>query len=99
MMEHLVGHTSTQFATEIDRDEMEHQVKRCRSSRAGETIAINLEKAARYSERGIIFRKGLYLLPMDGSAIAVQQPGIGQNDTAGTHAAQLHTLAGKAPQT
>ena len=64
-----------------------HHVERAHPAAAGVAVAVDLEQSLRHLQGGEMLEQALAILPVDGAAVVVQQPGLRQIVGAGVHAA------------
>ena len=88
MLDELVGDLPGEIATMLLLDQMEHHVQGSGAPGAGQAIAIDLEQVCRQPQLRELAGEVLELLPVDGAAIAVEQPGTRQG--VGTRADAAH---------
>ena len=88
-MDELLRHRRGQAPAMPEGDQMQHHVERRRAAGAGEAVPIDDEEAALDLDLGEALAKAVEALPMGGRAMAVEQPGPGQQERAGVHGAEI----------
>src|SRR5690606_20947837 len=79
-------------------DRMGH-VERRYAACAGQPVPVDLEQGSLDANSGKGFGKGFAMLPVDGAAIAVEQPRMRQDERSAGDAADAHAVAGEKPET
>ena len=83
LVHELVGHGGGQLVPVLPGDDVEHQVDRRRAAGAGEAVSVDLEQLVGHLDVREILHEPGQILPVDGAAVAVKQPGAGQDMAAG----------------
>ena len=60
-------------------DQRQHHVDRGRAAGAGEAVAVDLEQLLRRLDIRELLAEAVEVLPVDGAAMAVEQPCLGQD--------------------
>lgn len=80
------------LATGLAGYQLQHHVHRRHPARAGITVAVQLEQLAGDDNAGKMRLQGWQVFPVDGTAVAGEQLGLGQQVTAGADTAQGQVL-------
>ncbi len=98
LVNELLGDRRGQLMAVLKRDHVQHHVDRRGAAGTGEAVAVDLEQLRGHLDVGKILSEAGNVLPMDGAAVAVEQPGAGQDMAARAKRADIGTLAVEAPQ-
>ena len=97
LVDELIGHRDRQRAAVIGGDQAEHQVHGRRAARTGHPVAVDLVDLGGGVDAGEILADAGQILPMDGAAVALEQPRARQDVAAGGQRAQAAADPLKAP--
>ncbi len=97
-VQHHLGDGGGQLRAVLAGDQRQHHVERRGAAGAGEAVAIDLEQAAGDVELGESLAEARQVLPMDGAAIAVEHPGLGQEMGAGAQRPDIGAAARRPAQ-
>src|SRR3954466_21075 len=75
LMDELIGYRSGKLMPVLRGNQIQHQVERSRAARAGEPVAVDLEQFGGDLDLWELLAKRGEALPMNGAAIAIEQPG------------------------
>ena len=79
-------------------DQVQHQVQRRDAAGAGEAVAVDAEELVAQLDARKFLAQRREVLPVDGGAVVIQQPRLGERIAAGAQRAQGHAPLGQALQ-
>ena len=89
----LIGNLRRHVVTEMDTNQMEHQIHCGRSTRAGKSITVDFEQIPGRLNSRIGLDETIKKLPVDGRPISIQQAGFREEDGARPQCAKMGTLS------
>ncbi|MNN41662.1 hypothetical protein D3C81_1557940 [compost metagenome] len=88
----LLRHLHRQLTAVGLRNQVEHQINRGGAARAGDTPPIDFEQLLGSLQAWVVFLERFQRFPVHGSAVAVEQAGLGQHHRAGIDATEYHPV-------